>query len=165
MPAMLRRSGLAAVWVLLGACGGASGGAGFVSGDAGADAAATERVCNDGNGAPVASCPIPVAANVCARGDANACLTVTREEVVTGGAMGPCLRLVIRNGCGQETFANTCIEHHQGAGTAWQCWVSSTLAGASIDVAQCGATGRYFRYGSLSAGSLTILNSQCSTPQ
>jgi hypothetical protein len=119
-------------------------------------------VCEDAAGNPI-TCPVPVSGTTCARGDATACTPLVRSELSVG--QKTCLRLVIENRCGAETFSDTCIEHRQGDGQlTWQCWTSSTLAGYSIDVAQCDATGRWYHVASLSPGELDVIEQQGSCP-
>lgn len=97
----------------------------------------------------------------CALGDAKDCMALTTEEMSVGDE-GPCLRIVYDNRCGQTVYTETRIEHTtKKRGNEWQSWTSTTLAGAQMDLAQCGATGRYTNIASLSDGKLTVLETQC----
>jgi hypothetical protein len=120
-------------------------------------------VCQDQNGMPI-TCPMPVTADLCTRGDATACTVVTRTELSVGAKT--CLRVVLDNRCSAEAYSNTCIEYKQGDGKLeWQCWVSSTLVGDTIDVAQCDATGRWYHVASISPGELDVIDQQGSCPK
>jgi hypothetical protein len=111
----------------------------------------------------VVTCPIPVNGSVCMYGSANSCAMLTLEELTT--STPPCLHLVISNQCGQEIYSDTCIEYTNQFGTYWQCWRSSTDVSGVIDVAQCGATGRYFRYSDRDSGQIDVVQSECPKPK
>ncbi len=125
-------------------------------------------VCYDGSGARTSTCAVSPSGNTCSMGDANACVPLTTVEVYApSAAKGACLHLVYTNDCGQEIYADTCIEHSAStdAGPAsWQCWTSSILPGDVIDVSQCDATGRYFFVSTTSSGKLTVYESSCPAP-
>jgi hypothetical protein len=124
--------------------------------------------CFDASGVPTTSCALTPSGNVCGLGDANACVPLTKVEVYAAtGDKGACLHLVYTNQCADEIYADTCIEHDaavDGGPPSWQCWTSSTLPSATIDVSQCGATGRYFFVSTTSSGKLTVYETNCPSP-
>jgi hypothetical protein len=129
-------------------------------GGAGTEAEGPPTTCTSASGA-ASSCPIEVAGTYCPKSDARSCLVLTREEV-SEGSEGPCLRLVLENRCGQVAYSEIRIGYtHANRGAFWQGWTSTTLAGASVDVALCAATGRYAIVSSLSPGRLDVLSTQC----
>lgn len=142
---------------------------GSTASGAGADSgtSTTGPTCLDANGQPTQSCAVTPSADTCALGDANHCVPLTQLEVLAdNGQSGPCIHLVYENDCSKEIFADTCIEHEDtGPGSSWQCWTSSVLPHATIDVSQCQATGKYFFVSSTSSGKLDIDEQQCPAPQ
>lgn len=159
---MARLSILLAVASLL-ACGSKRGGDDDDSGgdgDADADADGDpERRCLDESGDPTDECAVPPDRVPCALDETEACAPVTLEEVwADDGETGPCLHVLIENGCEDTLYSWTCIEHD---GTEWQCWLSTTLPGFEVDLSQCQATGRYAHYGSLSAGTVDVIHERC----
>ncbi len=76
-------------------------------------------------------------------------------------ADGPCLRLVIDNGCDETLYSTICIEHVDDDGTDWQCWVSTTAPGFDVDVGGCDATGRWTHYSGMSTGQLDTIEGTC----
>jgi hypothetical protein len=100
-------------------------------------------------------------------GDANMCVPLTQLEVhADDGKVGVCLHLVFTNQCSNEIFADTCIEHKEPnlPTLSEQCWTSSVLPGATIDVSQCHATGNYFFVSTTSSSTLTTLEQKCPAP-
>ena len=140
------------ILLALAGCGGADNGA---LTDGGPPA---QSICDDVNGNPV-TCPLPVSGNTCAHGDALACTPLAKTELTVGAKT--CLRVVLQNDCAAEAYSQTCIQHTEADGKlAWQCWVSSTPEGATIDVAECDATGQWYHYASLSPGQLDVISQQ-----
>jgi hypothetical protein len=155
----------AAVLALLAACGGSAGNGGGGGGGGGGTGGSTTPTCLDASGQPTTSCAVTPSANTCAMGDANHCVPLVKLEVEAGSTeSGPCLHLVYDNQCASEIFADTCIQYQDAAGTTWQCWTSSTPSGATIDLGQCQATGKYFFVSTASSGQLDIDEQQCSAP-
>lgn len=147
---------------LLVAAAGCSSGNGPNGGGGDGSIAAPVAVCEDASGNPIA-CPEPVSGTTCSRGDATACTPLVRSELSVGAKT--CLRIVIANRCTAEAFSNTCIEYRQQDGKLdWQCWISSTDPGYSIDVAECDATGRWYHVASLSPGELDVIDQQGACP-
>ncbi len=145
------------------ACGSSSSGSGAPA-DSGTGT--TGPTCLDANGQPTKSCAVTPAADTCALGDANHCVPLEKLVVLAdNGQSGPCIHLVYQNECSKEIYADTCIEHTgTGSGSSWQCWTSSVLPHATIDVSQCQATGKYFFVSSTSSGQLDIDEQQCPAP-
>lgn len=135
--------------------------------DASASPSATAnatRQCTDAKGA-TSKCAVEPNAQECALGDAKACMVQTLEAV-TVGDKGPCLRVVYENRCGRIVYTDTRIEHvPAGKDPRWQGWTSTTFAGATLDLDQCGATGRYTNIATFSDGRLDTLATQCPLPQ
>lgn len=164
---MLAKYMLVPAAVALGGCSGndtpaiGAGDGGTSSPQAGPSA---QRACTDAKGA-TSSCAVDPKRDECALGDAKDCMVLTLEEV-TVGSEGPCLRVVYENRCGQVVYTDTRIEHTtKDRGLKWQAWTSTTVAGASMDVAQCGATGRYTNIATTSDSKLDVLLTQCAPPK
>lgn len=146
---------------LLAACGSNGGGAG------GGGSSGTETTCYDAASKPTSTCALTPSGDVCAMGDANDCVPLTKVEVYAdSGGTGVCLHLVFENQCSGEIFADTCIAHQDPGETTpgEQCWTSSVEPGFTIDVSQCHATGKYFFVSTASSGQLDILEQKCPAP-
>jgi len=122
----------------------------------------TAKTCLDGNGQALTECPLGPTAFMCSGASANGCVAVPIEEVRTG-TTGPCLRVSLRNTCGQAAYSRICLEFVDGP-TSWQCWDARIVADHELDFGKCGATGRYFRYSTLTSGEKDILTDQCLPP-
>jgi hypothetical protein len=131
------------------------------SGSAGGDVTPT---CLDASGKETSTCAVTPKGDVCAKGDAISCVNLTKIEVQARSAKdGTCLRLVFENDCDGEIFADSCIET-KGGGVPDQCWTSSVLPGATIDVSARHATGKYFQVATTESGSLELDEKSCNAP-
>ena len=161
----MRASALVLVLALV-ACGGSRGGGGDDddddAGDGDADGDADDPRCLDAAGDPTDACAVDPAREACDLDETEGCAPPTLIEVwADDGESGPCLHFVAENGCDETLYSWTCIEHDQGGGTSWQCWLSTTLLGGEVDVSQCAATGRWAHYGSTSSGTLDVIDARC----
>ena len=126
----------------------------------------TTTTCLDGAGNPAATCAVDPQGDICAMGDANACVVLTKVEVYADdGKNGVCLHLVFENDCTSEIYADTCIEHEDNGEIENECWTSSKPVGTTIDLSQCHATGKYFQVATTSAGQLDIDEDKCPAPE
>jgi hypothetical protein len=131
--------------------------------DASTSGGATTTSCLDESQQPTNDCAVAPTGAVCERAPNPACAVLLLEEVSVSPSQGSCLRLVMRNDCGQTLYSRTCIEHRDedDGEASWQCWWSTTLPGYEIDVGQCGATGDYVHWWGLSSGALDVIDSDC----
>ncbi|HVY46810.1 MAG TPA: hypothetical protein VHB21_13075 [Minicystis sp.] len=123
--------------------------------------------CFDGKGNASASCALEPKVDTCSLGDANACVPLSTTKVYADdGKNGVCIEVVFDNQCGQEIFADTCIQHQDPGESAptWQCWTSSVDDGFTIDVSQCHATGEVFTVATKDGGALDIDEMKCPAP-
>lgn len=166
----MRVRALLACLLATAACGGGSRGGDDddVGGDGDADADADadgdpELRCLDADGNPTAVCELEPDRQPCTLDETADCGILTTEEVwADDGEAGPCLRLVIENRCEDVLYTWTCIERQEApAEPDWQCWLSTTPPGFDVDLSECHATGRYAHYGSLSDGTLDIIDERC----
>ena len=122
----------------------------------------TETRCLDGSGTSEAPCAVEPSEEICELGDSNECLVVEREEVwADDGETGPCFFFYGRNVCEDTLYSVVCIEHESDEAPAWQCWWSTTLPGAVLDVSQCDATGRYRHVSTLTDSKLDVYADKC----
>ncbi len=146
---------LALPLVLLAACG-------ENGGPADGGVIVTRKTCIDATGAPLAECPLAPKAFMCSGASANDCMAVPVEEV-RQGTTSPCLRVSLRNTCGDTAYSRICLEYLDGS-ASWQCWDARIVPDHELDFGQCGATGRYFRFSTRTAGEMDILKDQCLVP-
>lgn len=138
-------------------------GCGDDSGSAPLGASGGGVVCDNGQDSATGVCALSPEGEVCEMAPNPACAPVAFVEVTNPGADGPCMRILIDNSCDEVLYATTCIEFRRpdDDDNRWQCWTSTSLPGADIDVGQCNATGQWAHWSGHSSGELDVIDGSC----
>jgi len=154
--------GLVLGGALVGGCGDDSGGASGSGGGSGGGGASNPD-CFDEAQQPTADCAVDPVGGLCEAASNPSCAPIRLIEVTDPAADGPCVRIVIDNGCAETLYSTTCIEFHLDGDeeAQWQCWVSTTPPGQDVDVGQCSATGEWTHWSGHSTGQLDTVEGTC----